>query len=73
MQVRTLMELKKDPKMWELLKLNSYWVKDLNRNPDNIKNYKSTMKVKYKLRATDKISDAIDNIDIISNVLSVLK
>ncbi len=73
MQVRTLMELKKDTKMWELLKFNSYWVKDLNRNPDNIKNYKSTMKVKYKLRATDKISDAIDNIDIISNVLSALK
>lgn len=73
MQMRTIIELKKDPKMWELLKYNSYWVKELNRDHFNIKRYKEEMKVKYKLRTTDKISDAIDNIDIISNVLSALK
>ncbi len=73
MQVNTLLELKKDSKMWELLKYNSYWIKDLNRNPYNLKNYKESMKIKYKLRTTDKISEAIDNIDLISNVLSALK
>ncbi len=73
MQMSTLIELKKDNKMWELLKYNSYWVKELNRNPASIKQYKEDMKVKYKLRTTDKISDAIDNIDLISNVLSALK
>jgi len=73
MQMRTILELKKDPKMWELLKYNSYWVKELNSDYANIKKYKEEMKVKYKLRTTDKISDAIDNIDIISNVLSALK
>ncbi len=73
MQMRLLIELKKDPKMWDLLKQNSYWVKELNRSSANLKRYKDDMKVKYKLRATDKISDAIDNIDIISNVLSALK
>jgi len=73
MQMSTLIELKKDKKMWELLKFNSYWVKELNRNPASIKQYKEDMKVKYKLRTTDKISDAIDNIDLISNVLSALK
>ena len=73
MQMRLLIELKKDPKMCDLLKQNSYWVKELNRSSANLKRYKDDMKVKYKLRATDKISDAIDNIDIISNVLSALK
>lgn len=73
MQVNTILELKKDKKMWELLKYNSYWLKDLNRDPLNIKKYKEDMKIKYKLRTTDKISDAIDNIDLISNVLSALK
>lgn len=73
MQMRLLIELKKDPKMWELLKHNSYWVKELNRSSASLKRYKDDMKVKYKLRATDKISDAIDNIDIISNVISALK
>lgn len=73
MQVSALLELKKDTKMWELLKYNTYWCKELNRNPASIKNYKNDMKIKYKLRATDKISDAIDNIDLISNVLGALK
>ena len=73
MQLSVLMELKKDKKMEELFKYNSYWYKELNRNPSSIKLYKEDMKNKYKLRATDKISDAIDNIDIISNVLSALK
>ncbi len=73
MLMSTQLELKKDSKMWELLKLNSYWLKDLNRDISNIKRYKEDMKVKYRLRATDKISDAIDNIDVISSVLSALK
>lgn len=73
MQMRALLEIKKDKKMWDLLKLNSYWVKDLNRDSSSIKRFKEDMKVKYKLRTTDKISDAIDNIDLISNVLSALK
>lgn len=66
-------ELKKDKKMWDLLKANSYWLKDLNRDVTSIKRYKEDMKVKYRLRTTDKLSDAIDNIDIISNVISALK
>ena len=73
MQVRALLELKKDGKIFDLLQYNSYWLKELNRDATNVKRYKDNMKVKYRLRATDKISDAIDNIDIISNVLSALK
>ncbi len=73
MQVNILLDLKKDAKMFELLKYNSYWLKNLNRNPASIKEFKEEMKAKYHLRTTDKISDAIDNIDLISNVLSALK
>ena len=73
MQVETILELKKDPKMWDLLKQNSYWLKELNRDSLNVKKFKEDMKIKYKLRTTDKRSDAIDNIDLISNVLSALK
>ena len=73
MQMRALLEIKKDKKMWDLLKINSYWIKDLNRDAANVKKFKDDMKIKYKLRTTDKISDAIDNIDLISNVLGALK
>lgn len=73
MQVRALIELRKDAKMMELLKYNSYWLKELNRNPLAVNDYKKAMRIKYRLRASDKISDTIDNIDIISNVLNALK
>ncbi len=61
------------PKMYQYLKENSYWIKYLNRNPDLYKEFQSKMKELYHERATDKLSDAIDNIDLISSVLSSLR
>ena len=66
-------KLNEDIKMAGYLKENSYWYKDLNRNSDNYKNFVNAMKEKYHLKMTDKISDAIDNIDIISGILDNLK
>lgn len=66
-------KLNEDKKMAEFLKQNSYWYKDLNRNSDNYKNFINAMKEKYHLKMTDRISDAIDNIDLISGILENLK
>lgn len=66
-------KLNEDKKMAEFLKQNSYWYKELNRNSDNYKNFVTAMKDKYHLKMTDKLSDAIDNIDIISGILDTLK
>ena len=66
-------KISEDKKMDELLKQNSYWFKDLNRNDENYKKFVSNMKEKYHLNMTDKISDAIDNIDLISSVLESIK
>lgn len=73
MELDLIMKIKNDKRMYELLKQNSYWIKELNRNPESYKNFVSEMKTKYRLRATDKISDAIDNIDLITAVLDTLK
>lgn len=73
MDIDLQMKIKKNKKMYDLLKENSYWLKDLNRNPNNYKSFVSEMKVKYRLRMTDKVSDAIDNIDLISAVLENIK
>ena len=59
--------------MAELLKQNSYWFKELNRKDENYKNFVEQMKEKYHLKVTDKISDAIDNIDLISSILDSIK
>ena len=66
-------KLEEDAKMAALLKENSYWYKELNRDSDNCKNFVKAMKDKYHLKVTDKISDAIDNMDIITGILENLK
>ena len=66
-------KIKNNPKMYDILKHNSNYIKELNRNPNSYKKFLSDMKEKYKLRVTDKINEAIDNIDLVSNVLEVLK
>lgn len=66
-------EIVKNTKMMDFLKKNSSWFKDLNRNSDNFSKFKSIMKEKEHLRVTDKINDAIDNIDLITSVLEVFK
>ena len=73
MQKSLQIKLNENPKMKEYLKLNSNWYKDLNRSATNYKNFEQTMKDIYKLRTTDKINDALENIDLISSVLNVIK
>ena len=73
MQKELQIKFRENPKMFEYLKLNSQWYKDLNRNPLNYKKFEQHIKQIYKLKTTDKISSAIDNIDLISSVLNVIK
>lgn len=67
------MKLQKDVKMRNYLRENSYWYKYLNRNPSNYDKFVNAMKDKYKIRVADKMTDVIDNIDMVSNILNVLK
>ena len=73
MELDLYMKLKKNTQMYDILKNNSYWIKQLNRNPEDYKRFEEEMKERYKLRATDKINEVIDNIDLISAVLETLK
>ncbi len=66
-------KLLEDKKMDGFLKENSYWIKELNRNGENYKQFVAAMKDKYRLKTTDRISDAIDHIDLISGILDTLK
>ena len=62
-----------NPKMYEYLKQNSIWYKALNRDASLYKEFENKMKELYHERATDKISDVIDNIDLIESVIMSLK
>lgn len=62
-----------DAKMHQYLKENSEWYKLLNRDIKNYDIFKKAIKKQYRLGITDKISDTIDNIDLISTVIQTLK
>lgn len=73
MEIDLQRKLLEKPKMYQYLKENSYWIKYLNRNPDLYKEFESKMKELYHERVTDKVSNAIDQIDLINGVLMALK
>lgn len=65
-------KLKTDKNFKRYLDLNSNNIKYLNRNPLYYKKFMSDMKDFYKEKATDKINNAINTIDIISSVIDTL-
>lgn len=52
---------------------HSYWIKELNRNPNILKNFEREMKVIYKERPTDKLNNVVDGIEMISSFIEMLK
>ena len=73
MELQTQLLFRQNPKAFELLKQNSYYFKYLNRGTTDFKKFTSDMKEKYKERTTDKLESIVDNMDLISSVLNVLK
>lgn len=66
-------KLIEDKKFKKYLDENSGYIKYLNRNPEYYKEFVKEMKILYKDRTSDKISDAINTIDIVSSILDTLQ
>lgn len=73
MEINLQYKIKNTKGYYEYLKDNSWWIKNLSRTPDSFNDYQNYLKDKYELRTSDKISKAIDNIDLLSSLLSAIK
>ena len=73
MRLFNIINFKEKQDLYNLLKLNSSYIKDLNRGTMDYKGFDNIMKTKYKKRTTDKVSSVIDNMDLVSSVLDILK
>ena len=62
-----------DPKQHKFLRENSHWYKYLNRSETYYKDFINDMKDKYKLKPTDRLNKMMDNINMVSSFLDVLK
>ena len=66
-------KLKSNPNYINYLHENSYWYKLLNRNPESVVEFINEVKKNYKLRSTDKITKALDMIELLESVITTLK
>ena len=66
-------KLKSNPLFIKYLHENSYWYKILNRDPDVFNEFVNEVKKNYKLRPTDRISEAINTFEMITGIFSALK
>ena len=66
-------KLKSNPLFIKYLHENSYWYKILNRDPDMFNEFVNEVKKNYKLRPTDRISEAINTFEMLTSVFSSLK
>lgn len=73
MDIRVKLFLDSNPNYKRYLRANSYWYKTLIRNPEMIDVFTAKVKEEYKLRTSDKISNIIDKIDMVSKFINVLR
>lgn len=73
MRLDVQFKIKNNSMLQKYIRENSYWYKNLNRNPDLIGTLVDEMKEKYKLTTADKINSLGQKLDLISTFINVLK
>ncbi len=73
MNLQTIIKIKNDAMIQKYIRENSYWYKELNRNPNVMPYLIDNMKKDYKLTTADKINDLSDKLDLIKAFMNALK
>lgn len=66
-------KIKSNPNYLRYLRENSYWYKILNRNPKLFNTFVEEVKTSYRLRPGDRISRALEYIDMFQTIITSLK
>ena len=73
MDINTIRYIKTNPLIYNYLRENSYWYKELNRGSDVLKQIEEEAKRFYKQTPEDKMEKLSKNIKMISTFMDVLK
>lgn len=73
MKTNIYLKIMQDPKQLNFLYNHSYWYKELNRTPDNYKNFEKEYKETKKKEFYKKTNSFIDTIDTASKIISIMK
>lgn len=72
MSIDVVLKLEAEQAMHEYLMNHSYLYKELNRNPDYFETFLKEYKKYKRDEMAKKVSDAVENIETISNIMSVM-
>ena len=72
MDISTQIKIKNNPYLYRYLRDNSSWYKNLNRNPNSIKQMEIEMKKLYKLNLSDRIDNFSQKIEMIRTFMDIL-
>ena len=73
MKVSTQIKILNTKRYYEYLKMDSMFIKELNRSEINFDKFDEFVKNKYTLKIGDRVNKALENVENITNLLNVLK
>ena len=73
MSLELQFKLKNNPNYLRYLRTHSNWYKELNRDPDSFMLFEEKVKEEYRLRPSDRISKALEMIEMAQMIISTLK
>ena len=65
-------KIKANPLYQRYIRENSHWYKILNRNPEKFNDFLEEIRIRYKLRPTDKLNNILDKIRLVQNFMSMI-
>ena len=72
MERSIMYKIKSEKKHYDYLRTHSYWYKYLNRNSKYYKDFIDSYKKFNRKESTNKFNEAINNIDMVTNILKVI-
>ncbi len=73
MSLETQFTLKSHEQYITYLRSHSYWYKELNRNPEKLRDFIEEVRIFYKLRTSDRIEKAIETVEFLESILSTMQ
>lgn len=72
MTTETLIKIRNNPIVYNYLRINSYWYKDLNRDGSIISRIEQEAKDYYKLNLSDKLSNLNDKLSLVKTFMDII-
>ena len=73
MNIETQLKIRNNPNLKHFLRENSWWYKELNRNPESINEMQIEMKNYYKMNLSDQIDRFGKRIEMIRTFMDIMK